>query len=303
MLSQARVRRSTLNAVVMPQYNLSTKDSVAMRCIFRFTLLAVALCCANVDVSAQETHRPKKFVICYNPRVPVQQFAPYQLVVVDYAYPPASVASLRRQGKIVFGYLSIGKVHKQRPFAADVKTLKIRYTQDPQFPESAQVNAADPKWQQLVVQVIVPQIKRIGFNGIFLDDLDDLKTRQLEQHGASLIRQIRQADPELKLMANRGLEYLADFAPHVDYLLLESCFALNGKIRKPADSDWAMGLFNAGKSINPKLRGVALDYIPKPKRSATQVQLQVVARIRELHAENGLSSCVSTEDLQTVPQF
>lgn len=274
-----------------------------MDCRFCFTLLAVSLCCANVNVSAQEAPQPSKFVICYNPHVPPQQFAPYDLVVVDYAYPPTKVASLRRQGKTVFGYLSLGKVHKQRPFAANVQTLGIACTQDPHFTDSNQVNVADSKWQQLVVQVIVPRMKHIGFNGIFLDDLDDIKTRKLEQHGVSLIQQIRQTNPEVKLMANRGLEYLSDFAAHVDYSLLESCFALNGQIRKPADPAWAMGLLETGKRINPRLQGVAIDYIQKPNRSLTGTQLQVIARIRELHAKNGLLSCVSTQDLQTVPRF
>ena len=272
-----------------------------MHCILRFTLLGVALCCANHDLSAQD--EPGKFVICYNPNAPIQQFAPYPLVVVDYAYPPASVAALRRQGKVVFGYLSLGKVHQQRPFAARIKTLEIGYVQDPQFAGTNQINVADPKWQELVLRVIVPQMKQVGFNGIFLDDLDDLQNRKMDQHGVALIRQIRQANPELKLMANRGLEYLKDFASHVDYVLLESCFALHGQIRKPADPAWAMGLFNAGKRVNPKLQGVAIDYIEKPKRSLTKVQLQMIARIRELHEENGLLSCISTEDLQRVPRF
>jgi endo-alpha-1,4-polygalactosaminidase (GH114 family) len=289
----------------------TNQDSFAMRSILHFTLLGWAFLFANVDGLTQETVQPNSFVICYNPSVPPEDFAPYPMVVVDYAYPPTAVAELRRRGKIVFGYLSIAKVHLQRPFASDVQSLGIQHDRDPQFPGSVRVNAADPKWRELVVQMVVPKIKRLGFNGIFLDDLDDLKNRKLEQHGVSLIREIRQANPEIKLMANRGLEYLADFAPHVDFVLLESCFVLSGQIRKPADSAWAMDLLNVGKGINPKLQGVAIDYIQKPKSQSTanrkqslpQSQLRLVARIRELHAKHDLLSCVSTEDLQSVPGF
>jgi len=274
-----------------------------------FTLLSVTVFGPNGVAGAHEPQRTNEFIICYNPATPVKQFARFPLVVVDYEYPPAWVSSLSGQGKVVFGYLSIAKVHHQRPFFAKLKELEIGYMQDPQFSGTLQVNAADLKWQKLVVQEIVPEIKRRGFNGIFLDDLDDLKNRKLEQQGVSLIREIRRAHPELKLMANRGLEYLADFAPHVDYVLLESCFSLKGQIRKPADPAWAMGLFKAGKRINPALQGVAIDYIPKSKsspvrdQSLSQMQLQLVARIRQLHSENGLLSCVSTEDLQSVPRF
>ena len=274
-----------------------------------FMLAGVTVLGPNGVVAAHEPPRTNEFVICYNPRTPMQHFARFPLVVVDYEYPPASVASLRQQGKLVFGYLSIAKVHQLRGYVARMQGFAIGLTQDPQFSGTFQINAADPMWQKLVVQEIVPQMKRLGFNGLFLDDLDDLKNRKMEQHGVSLIREIRRVHPELKLMANRGLEYLSDFASHVGYVLLESCFLLNGQIRKPADPAWAMGLFKAGKRINPALKGVAIDYIPKSKtspiqeQSLSQTQLQLVARIRQLHSENGLLSCVSTEDLQSVPRF
>ncbi len=282
-----------------------------MRTIFNFALFVVVSLCTNNRVLAQEAIQPKSFVICYNPSVSLKEFAPYPIVVVDYAHPPDAVAELRRQGKVVFGYLSIAKVHKERPFASDLQTLGIEHEHDPRFPGSVRVNVANPRWSELLVQVVVPRIKKLGFNGIFLDDLDDLKERKLEQHGAALIRDIRRANPEMKLMANRGLEYLADFASYVDFVLLESCFALAGKLREPADSAWAMGLLNGGKGVNPKLQGVAIDYIQKATsksianngQSLSSGQLRLVARIRQLHAKHGLLSCVSTEDLQSVLGF
>jgi hypothetical protein len=299
-------RAASMNVIFSIQQRL-----IGMRLLLHLALLCLAYLFANVSGSAQEIIQPKNFVICYNTGVPSKDFAPYPIVVVDYAYPPGAVAALRRQGKVVFGYLSIAKVHKQRPFASDVKSLGIEHEQDSQFPGSVRINAADPKWRRLLVQVVVPQIKQLGFNGIFLDDLDDLKQRNLEQHGVTLIREIRRANPEIKIMANRGLEYLADFASDVDFVLLESCFLLGGKLREPADSAWAMDLLNSGKGINPKLQGVAIDYIQKAtpqstannKQSLSPGQLRLVARIRELHAKHGLLSFVSTKDLQGVPGF
>ena len=277
----------------------------------RFALFALAFLFTLMKGFAQQPAPPKGFVICYNPAVPSRKFASYKTLVVDYAYPPEAVAELRRQGKMVFGYLSLAKVHHQRPFASSVKSLGIEHEQDPEFPGSYRVNAADPKWRELLVQSVVPRMKRLGFNGIFLDDLDDLKERKLEQYGISLMRDIRRANPEMKLMANRGLEYLTSFAPFVDFVLLESCFALDGQLRKTADSEWAMGLLNAGKGINPKLRGAAVDYIQRAvpqstvngQYALTPSQSRLVNKIRQLHTTNGLMSCVTTEDLQTVPDF
>lgn len=284
-----------------------------MRFLLLFVFLGLVFSVRTGRCVAQQTIQPKNFVICYNPDVSATEFSPYAMVVVDYAYPPDAVAELRRQGKVVFGYLSLAKVHQQRHFASDVQSIGIKHERDPQFPGSVRVNAADPKWSELLVQVVVPRIKNLGFNGIFLDDLDDLRKRKLEKYGVALIHEIRQANPEIKLMANRGLEYLADFASHVDFVLLESCFALGGQLRKPADSEWAIDLLNVGKGINPKLQGVAIDYIPRAAAPSTasnrqvllpsQKHLHLVARIRDLHAKHGLLSCVSTEDLQSVPGF
>jgi len=298
-------------AARMKLFSESNRESFNMRFVLHFALLVLAMLFTIERGVAQEAIQPKNFVICYNPGVPLNDLAPYSMVVVDYAYPPAAVAELRRQGKVVFGYLSIAKVHNQRRFFSDVQSLGIEHKRDPKYPGSVRINAADPKWSELLVNVVVPRIKRLGFNGIFLDDLDDLKARELEQHGVALIREIRRSHPEIKLMANRGLEYLAAFAADVDFVLLESCFVLSGKLREPADSAWAMDLLNGGKGVNPQLQGVAIDYVQRAtpqftvnkRQSLSPNQLRLVAQVRDLHAKHGLLSCVSTEDLQSVPDF
>ena len=274
-------------------------------------LLGCLFLCFHANGMGQEpsADSTKELVICYNPDVPLSHLEPFSLIVVDYSYPPARVKKLRRQGKTVFGYLSLAKVHRERPYAAKVKSLGIEHTEDPVFSDVVKVNAGDSEWRKLVVGSVVPKIKQSGFNGIFLDDLDDLKSRKIERDGVTLIRAIRSEHPEIKLMANRGLEYLVDFASHVDYVLLESCFVAQGRIRKPADPAWAMGLFRAGKQLNPRLQGVAVDYIsglqssPLRRQLLTPSQSALIATIRQLHMENDLLSFVSTEDLQSVPQF
>jgi len=250
---------------------------------------------------------PKSFVICYNPQAPIAKLKAYDLIVVDSAFPPIAIATLQKQNKNVIGYLSLGKVHKNRPFLADIKKLGIKHNPDAEFADSFQVDVADPRWHKLVTDTIVPKMIRDGFDGVFLDDLDDIGTRKLEKHAVALIAAIRGINPKPKakliLMANRGLEYLPDFAKDVDYSLLESCFALNGKLRPPADPEWATKRLTAGQDANPKLIGCVVDYFaktwPNPKLSADQDTL--VSDIRKLHAERALLSCVTTEDLQTVP--
>ena len=284
-------------------FTCSFGGKISKRCLFGLGMLIVNTCCVFGSATAQEKPNTPKFIICYNPMVPIEELEPYDLIVVDYAYPAKAIAALKRQGKTVFGYLSLGKVQKQRPFAVKVQDLGIACLEDKRYPDSLKVNVADRKWQELVVQSIVPGMKNMGFNGIFLDDLDDINSRNLRPHGVSLIHKIRQANPDLKLMANRGLEFLPQFAAHVDYSLLESCFLMDGQMRKPSDSQWALVLLAAAKRENPKLKGAAIDYISRTNQPLTPRQVQVIQEIRSLHVKSGLLSCVSTEDLQTVPRF
>lgn len=252
------------------------------------------------SLAAQETPQQPKFVICYRPSVSWKKLEPYDIIVVDYAYPRQSVAALRQRGKTVFGYLSLGKVQKQRPFLSGVREAGIALEQDLDYSDSFQIDAADHKWHALVTDSIIPDMKLNGFNGIFLDDLDDLKIRNFQEQCVSLIARIRKFNPDLKLMANRGLEYAEAFAPSVDYLLLESCFLQNGNKRPPADSEWALQLLSVAKTANPKLRGVAIDYIARKKLALTPDQKRLVQEARALHKKYGLLSCVSSEDLQSV---
>eukprot|EP00975_Prorocentrum_lima_P059514 12477313-Prorocentrum_lima.AAC.1 len=64
---------------------------------------------------------------------------------------------------------------------------------------------------------------------------------------------IREKYPSLKLFANRGLEILGDYAKHIDYVLLESCFALNGTMRDQGDPQWALSHLKKGQKANPGL--------------------------------------------------
>ena len=151
-----------------------------------------------------------------------------------------------------------------------------------------------------MTEKIVPGMKKAGFSGVFLDDLDDIEQRKLVPDMVALIAAIRATHKDLLLMANRGLDSLPLFAAHVDYSLLESCFALGGKLRPPGDPAWAMGKLKAGRAANPNLGGFAVDYYAKNGRP-TPEQQQLIAAVRALHAENDLRSCVTTQDLQALP--
>jgi polysaccharide biosynthesis protein PelA len=252
-------------------------------------------------VDAPIAKGPVDFAICYNPDAPIRELEKYDLCIVDSELKTATVRAFLKKAKVL-GYLSLGKVHGARPFLKTIEGLKIGLEKDAAFPDSFRVDAADPKWQTFVVHTLIPEMIKTGFNGVFLDDLDDLFRRKLVANAVALIAEIRKVHPKLYLMGNRGLEFLPAYAPSVNAVLLESCFAENGAIRKAGDHAWAMAKLKAGQAANPKLVGFALDYFAKESVATPDAtQTALIAAIRKLHATNGLRSCVSTQDLQSMP--
>lgn len=238
--------------------------------------------------------------ICYNIDIPSARFEPFNLVVVDSAYPVKDVGLLREKGKTVFGYLSLGAVGKYRWWFEPLSRAGALRGQNPGF-DSQVIDLANPLWAKLIEERIIPEMAEKGFNGIFLDDLDLIYQTDQQRLGVELIAKIRNKFPGLKLMGNRGLEYLGDFAKDLDYVLLESCAAYRGKLTSGADLEWALRHLALGKKANRHLIACALDYYAEKPVEVTPPLQELIAAIRQRHSANGLLSCVSVESLDIVP--
>ncbi|MFK5924123.1 MAG: endo alpha-1,4 polygalactosaminidase [Verrucomicrobiota bacterium] len=178
--------------------------------------------CTEIRGEDQAQRSAERLSICYNPSIPPAQLAAFNLLVLDSAYPEQGVKQLRDQGKTVIGYMSLGAVGENRWWFEALEKANALRGQNPGF--ASQVIKLDkPVWKKLVIQRIIPEIINRGFNGVFLDDLDLIYQTHQQRAAVELIAEIRTQFPELKIMANRGLEYLKDFSKQVDYVLLESC--------------------------------------------------------------------------------
>lgn len=248
---------------------------------------------------------PRNFAVCYNVAVPSSSFQPFDLLVLEYAEPPERIREFRKQGKAVLGYLSLGAVDRNRWWYEKLRQAGALGKPNAGF-TSTEIDASKPAWSALVTDEIVPEMldpKRLGFDGIFFDDLDLLFRNGQASQAAAIIAAVRVKYPKAKLMANRGLEFLPKFSKDVDYVLLESCVTApdQGQLRPASDLAWAIGHFRRGKAANPKLIGCALDYLDSPQAMSAEERSLYIETIQQRHQAEGLLSCVSVSALNVIP--
>jgi uncharacterized protein (TIGR01370 family) len=265
-------------------------------------LLAVAVAAAGPAFAGEIP-----WAVVYSDSPQPRELTGYRLVVLDSHAHPA-LMPLKDRGVAVLGYLSVGEVENNRPWFARVKEWGILGDENPTWRGSYYVDVRDPRWVKLVVEELVPDILHRGFDGVFLDTLDNppfLEAREprrfagMTQAAARLVRAIRHNYPDIGLMQNRGFEILPATAPFIDYALAESVHAAwnfetrTASPRPEADMQWALEALRAAREINPRLEAMSLDYWD-PADAAGMARLYALAR------SHGFSPYVSVVELDRV---
>ena len=250
--------------------------------------------------------REMRWVVCYSDKSRVEEFAGYDLVVLDSDAHP-SLTALTRHGSVL-AYLSVGEVANHRGYFAAVKAEGILLGENPNWRGSFFVDVRDPRWQQRVIGQLVPAVLASGFSGIFLDTLDDpvaLERANPERyHGmtaaaASLVKTLRHAFPQIRLMVNRAYELMPEIARLIDYLAGESVYttynaAHRGYIRvMAAQYREQLALMRQALRWNPKLRLCSLDYWDPNDRKE-------IRHIYQVERANGFAPYMATPELDRI---
>lgn len=83
------------------------------------------------------------------------------------------------------------------------------------------VNAGSEVWQAHIIEK-AGQILAMGCDGLFLDTIDTAELYPETRTGmAELIRRLKETYPDAKIVANRGMFMLADFAPYIAGMMFE----------------------------------------------------------------------------------
>ncbi|KQM81754.1 hypothetical protein ASE67_16135 [Sphingomonas sp. Leaf23] len=198
----------------------------------------------------------------------------YDLLVLEphHARP---IAPLRGPGARLLGYVSFGEVERQRPYFTDLERAGALGAPNPNWPDARFVDLRHPAWTAAIVDTIVPQILAKGYDGIFIDTMDNAEAMERQnpignkgmvQGGAALIAAVRARFPAIRIMLNRGYALLDAVAPSIDHVLGEamaSRWNFTTKAYEPlSDSDWQWQAdrLRHARTLHPALALHTLDY-------------------------------------------
>jgi hypothetical protein len=161
---------------------------------------------------------------CYYGQHRLDALSRFPLVILQPDdYTRRDIAFLRRCGTFCLAYLSLGETPGYEPAASwYLRDADGTPLVDADWP-TYYVDTRDPAWQQHVLKVQIPLLRKKWFNGLFLDTLDT-QERYPDIRGGTiaLVHAIRKAIPRAILIANRGFTILDQIAADLDAVMFES---------------------------------------------------------------------------------
>lgn len=165
----------------------------------------------------------------YGSHPPIDALARFPRVVVE-ADACDDLPGLRRQGALVFAYVSLGEAEGWR---ASARALPdgIFAAKNPLW-SSRVADLTHPAWCHYLLDDRLAKLWNQGYRGFFLDTLDSYRLAfhkpedlQRQQNAlVQLIQNIHARYPDARLLINRGFELLPRIHPCVDGLVAESLF-------------------------------------------------------------------------------
>ena len=247
------------------------------------------------------------WLVYYSDQAQPRDFDRYQLLVLDSQDHP-NLQALKERGKTLLGYISLGEVEQYRSWFKAVQKEGILLKENRYWKGSFSVDVRDKRWTKRVIEELVPKILRKGFDGLFLDTLDNpgdlerddpVRFAGMVEAAAHLVKTLRRNYPEIPIMMNRGYELLPQVAGDISMELGESVYAdydfedgVNGYVEEDVYRQQLRWLKQA-QQINPLLAVYTLDYWDPEDRAG-------IARIYAEQRRNGFLPYVATVELDRI---
>ncbi|MFQ5751432.1 MAG: endo alpha-1,4 polygalactosaminidase [bacterium] len=187
-----------------------------------------------------DSKKINNWVCVYNENASISALKKFDLAVLDADAHP-DLTALKNSPTILIGYVSLGEVGSYRwywPFIANKPWILDK---NPNW-DGRMIDVRAAEWHDWVIEKIIPRILAKGFDGIFLDTIDN--AAYLEKYhpekkypGAQasmihLIKAIRNKFPKKYILVNRGSAILNEIGAFIDGVVAESIFSaidLNAK--------------------------------------------------------------------------
>lgn len=250
---------------------------------------------------AQSEPARARWGVDYGPATDAAIAQQCRLLVLE-PHHPRPIAPLRGPGATLLGYVSFGEVEKSRPYVAALDKAGALRAPNPHWPDARHADLRHPAWTRVLLEEAIPAILAKGYDGIFIDTLDNAEAMEradptgakgMVAGAAALLAAVRARFPAMRIMLNRGYAVLPDAADKIDILLAEAMatrwsFAERRYERLSAsDWQWQADRLRAAKARNPRLELATLDYWDP-------ADTRTVAALYARERAAGFLPCVST---------
>lgn len=246
---------------------------------FSFRRIVAAIAILFVATYASTTRANPSFAFYYGTDIPWEALGAFDVAVVE----PGNVGVAGWQhrlnpGTTVAAYIAVGEVHPTRSYFS-VMRPEWKLGDNPAW-GSIVVDQAAPGWTAFYLAQVIQPLWQRGFRAFFLDTLDSFylvaKTPEAQQKQiagmAALVREIKRAYPDAKLIFNRGFEILPQVHSLAYAVAAESLFEGWDAGRRQfrpvpqADRDWILMQLRKVKT-EYRLPVIAIDYVPPKNRA------------------------------------
>ena len=219
------------------------------------------------------------FAFYYGRDIPWEALGAFDVAVVEPGQVGAAGWSHRlNPGTTVAAYIAVGEVHPTRSYFKQMRPeWKLGENKDW---GSIVVDQAGAGWSAFYLAQVIKPLWLQGYRAFFLDTLDSFylvaKTPEAQKKQiagmVNLVREIKRAYPEAKLIFNRGFEILPEVNTLAYAVAAESLFqgwdAGQKKYREVSltDRDWILAQLRKCQT-EYKLHAIAIDYVPHANRA------------------------------------
>lgn len=241
--------------------------------------LATRIAIVLMAICAQQARAAPTFAFYYGSDIPWEALGAFDVAVVE----PGNVGAAGWAHRLnpdtaVAAYIAVGEVHPTRPYFKHMRP-EWKLGDNPAW-GSIVVDQAAPGWSAFYLARVIKPLWDRGFHAFFLDTLDSFylvaQTPEAQQKQiagmAALVREIKRAYPDAKLIFNRGFEILPQVHTLVYAVAAESLYQGWDANRKeyravpPADRDWILAQLRKCQN-DYKLPTIAIDYVAPTERA------------------------------------
>jgi len=166
------------------------------------------------SVVEQGDVKGRSVAVYYGDKPPVDQLAQFDKLILEAdAINDSELQGLTKHGAVPYAYLSVGEVGPHRRYASRILPQWVLGKNNTW--NSKVLDIANSEWRHFLLQRI-DVLHKAGYQGLFLDTMDSYQlfattpeARQAQELGlVTLLRQIKERYPDIRLIANRGFEVL-----------------------------------------------------------------------------------------------